>query len=141
MSKFYTYDYWVKNFKPIQNPNNDWGGGYSAFETFGEDMDFVNSQPANRVWTEVDGDSGTYVIAGKCWVNRIQYYVTEVPWDSEHIEVPSECWRECDCITEENDYEPALDCASCGEEGTIRIPIETVEDLKAIYGPNANIIG
>lgn len=142
MSKFYTQDAWVDIFKPIVNPNNDWDGcSYSAFETYGEDYEFVKAQDNNKIWTEVDGDEGTYIVAGWHFVNRIQYYITENPWEDEYTEVPSWCYRTCDCQdeTEDGEYDP--NCTEC-EEGTIDIPCETVEDLKQIYGEdNADIVG
>ena len=54
------YDEWVNTYKPIKNPTNDWGGEYSAFETFSPDVDFVFEQPDNLVWTEIQGDGGCY---------------------------------------------------------------------------------
>jgi hypothetical protein len=142
MSKFYTQDAWVDTFKPIVNPNNNWDEcSYSAFETYGEDYEFVKAQEPNKIWTEVDGDEGTYIVAGWHYVNRIQYFITENPWEDEYTEVPSWCYRMCDCQdeTEDGEYDP--NCTEC-EEGTIDIPCDTVEDLKQIYGEdNADIVG
>ena len=33
----------------------------------------------NRVWTLVDADGFTLVVSGKHFVNRLEYYITEVP--------------------------------------------------------------
>lgn len=33
----------------------------------------------NRVWTLVDADGFTLVMSGKHFVNRLEYYITEVP--------------------------------------------------------------
>jgi hypothetical protein len=35
------------------------------------------------VWTYVDGDDGTYVTNGYHLVNRIGYFITEVPYDDK----------------------------------------------------------
>lgn len=141
MSKFYTQEAWVRDFKPINNPNNDWGADstYSAFETYGEDYDKVKATDVKYVWTEVDGDEGTYIIAGHAWVNRIQYFITENPWTDEWTEVPSWSYRQCECTEETGDYDP--ECVEECNEGMHDIPIDTVEDLRVLYGDEADIVG
>ena len=140
MTTVYTFDKWVETFKPTLNPRNNWGGDYSAYETYGEDLEYVSQQDVHNVWTEVDIDNGTTILAGFWRVNRIQYFVTAEPWTDEDTEVPSWAYRDCDCKTEENDYEYDVDCTEC-DEGTIDIPVDTVEDLKAIYGEDVEIVG
>lgn len=142
MSKFYTYDSWVDTFKPIWN---DEPNGIMQFETYGDEWEKVKEAHAknpNTIWTEVDGDGGTYIIAGMSWINRIHYYITEEPWTDEWTEVPTWVYRRCDCTEDEafekEGYNP--ECEEC-EEGDIDIPCDTVEDLKQIYGEdNADII-
>jgi hypothetical protein len=142
MSKFYTYDAWVETFKPIKNHLVKYDS--LTFETFDAEADFVDEQDPKHVWTEVDGDCGTYIVAGHHWVNRIHYYITENPWEDDYTEVPTWCYRQCDCTEDERfmdneGYDP--DCPEC-EEGTIDIPCDTVEDLKNIYGEeNPDIVG
>ena len=135
MSKFYTYGAWEQTFKPIKNTLRNTDFQEITFETYGEEFEFVQKADNNHIWTEVDGDSGTYIIAGLHWVNRIQYYVTTTAWTDEYTEVPSWCYRQCDCAEDEQyedeGYNP--DCTEC-EYGDIDIPCETVEDLKQIYG-------
>lgn len=149
MSKFYTYDAWEKTFKPIVNPIQQ--AKYPdhtmlTFETYDDEYELVKQAHANdpkTVWTEVDGDEGTYIIAGLHWVNRIHYYITENPWDDEYTEVPSWMERQCDCLDKDDfdDMNPVY-CDECQErEGYISIPCDTVEDLKAIYGEDAPIVG
>ncbi len=140
MSKFYTYEAWEQTFKPIKNSLVKYDQLH--FETYGEEYEAVKQAHEinpNTIWTEVDGDSGTYIVAGWHFVNRIHYYITENPWDDEYTEVPTWCYRRCDC-TEEEDFEDGNpDCTEC-EYGDIDIPIDTVEDLKAIYGEDAEIV-
>lgn len=131
MSKFMTYDYWVDNFKPIKN--NLTNGEDTHFETYGDEYDYVKGIHPNFIWTEVDGDSGTYIVAGHHFVNRIHYYITENPWDDEYTEIPTWCYRSCDCTEEEGFEDGNPDCTEC-EYGTIDIPTDSIEDLKAIYG-------
>jgi hypothetical protein len=137
MSKFYTYDAWVDTFKPIKNHLTKHGELH--FETYGEEVEFVQKADNKYIWTEVDGDEGTYIMAGYHWVNRIHYYITENPWEDDYTEVPTWCYRICDCAeeSEDGDYNP--DCTEC-DEGTIDIACDTVEDLKQIYGEDNNDI-
>jgi hypothetical protein len=144
MSKFMTYDYWVDNFKPIKNTISKYpDDSLIHFETYGEEVEFVKTKPNQHVWTEVDGDEGCYIVAGFHFVNRIHYYITENPWDDEYTEIPSWCERMCDCQDNlDIDLESPEYCDECRErEGYITIPCETVEDLKAIYGEDAPIVG
>ena len=137
MSKFYTYDAWVDTFKPIKNSLVKYDQLH--FETYGEEYEFVKAQEPNTIWTEVDGEGGTYIVAGWHFVNRIHYYITENPWDDEYTEVPTWVYRRCDCTEEEGFEDGNPDCTEC-EYGDIDIPIDTIEDLKAIYGEDAEIV-
>ena len=146
MSKFMTYDYWVDNFKPKMNHLREQDRNILElpYETYGEENEYVKQRDNKFIWTEVDGDSGTYIIAGYHWVNRIHYYITENPWEDEYTEVPSWCERQCDCLDSDDfDWENPVYCDECEErEGYITIPCETVEDLKQIYGEdNEDIVG
>lgn len=137
MSKLYTYSSWADTFKPTKNHltnNID-----THFETYDKEYEYVKSVHPNFVWTEVDGDSGTYIIAGLHFVNRIHYYVTENPWDDDMTEVPTWIYRQCDCadLSEDGDYNP--DCPEC-DEGMIDIDCDTVVALKDIYGEDAPIV-
>lgn len=147
MSKFMTYDYWVDTYKPIKNKISKYpDDNLIHFETYGEEVEFVQKADNKYIWTEVDGDSGTYIIAGYHFVNRIHYYITEKPWDDEYTEIPTWVYRRCDCTELDHsgildfygDYDP--NCTEC-EEGDIDIPVDTVLDLKNIYGEDAPIVG
>ena len=124
------YEDWVNTYKPIKNPNNDWGGEYSAFETFTPDVTFVSEQPENTIWTEMDSGEGVSIVSGYHLVNRIQYYITQVP-HNEFIEVPVSIDKECDCMSE---GEGILDCSECNGDGYITIYIDTREEMEEIYG-------
>lgn len=69
-------------FRPIANHLNanatcDWGDGYGTlFETYGEDLAFIQTQPPEKVWTWVSGDDGDYITSGFHFVNRVGYFVT-----------------------------------------------------------------
>jgi hypothetical protein len=65
------------------------------YETFGAEEDFVRQQPANNVWTWVDGDEGTFIVAGMAYVNRIGYFVTSEPW-TDYVEIQVDAYVSTD---------------------------------------------
>jgi len=143
MSKFMTYDKWEETYQPINNTISKYPDDtLITFETYGEEYEAVqkaHEANPNTIWTEVDGDSGTYIVAGWHFVNRIHYYITENPWEDEWTEVPTWMERQCDC---QDEAEEGVYCDECQErEGYIEIPCDTLEDLKQIYGEdNADVI-
>jgi len=86
-----TMDAWAEKFKPIQNPINknasySWGTENGCmFETFGAEYDFVkttyNTDPL-KVWTLSDVDGEIFIGEGLHFVNRLGYFITEVPCDA-----------------------------------------------------------
>ena len=98
------WDEWVKRYKPIKNhitkypdPNAE----FEPFETYGEEWEFVKSQDPKYVWTEIDGDMSTLLIAGIGWVNRMTYYVCEVPWETGDEQVLVSVEVECECFDQD----------------------------------------
>lgn len=78
---------WCEKYQPIQNHFTQTGD--DKFETYGEELDFVRAQDPRCIWTLVDGDDGNlYITSGYHLVNRINYFVTEVPFEGEYHEVP-----------------------------------------------------
>ena len=71
---------WEQQFKPINKP----GTSHIAFDTH-EDWEFLQTIPNSRIWTLIDcSDSNDAVIVNGChWVNRLEYYVTEVQHDEQ----------------------------------------------------------
>ena len=81
-----TEDEWLETYKPIQNHldnGNSWNG--TLFETYGEEIEFINSTPENLVWTLVDVDGKNIIVNGQSWVNRLGYFVCEVPWNDDEF--------------------------------------------------------
>jgi len=78
-----TEDAFDKRFKPLENVEQ--GQGIYQFDAYDEkDRGFLqfmaNSYPSH-IWTRIDGDDGcVYAINGWHIVNRIDYLITEVPW-------------------------------------------------------------
>ncbi len=78
-----TIEDWEENFKPIIN-NEDtasWGG--IMFETYNPDLDFVRKCPIEHIWSLIDGDESVWIVTGYHFVNRIGYFITEIPWVEE----------------------------------------------------------
>ena len=75
------FDEWCETFKPIPNYLDDNASFDGAmFETYGEEVEFVKAQDENRIWMYGDGDNGnSYIWSGWGFVNRLGYFVTEVP--------------------------------------------------------------
>jgi hypothetical protein len=132
MYKVLTVDEWADIFQPILNPNSDWEGSYSAFETYGEDLEFVKQHMPEFIWTEMDGDNGVYIVNGYHYVNRIQYYVCKTPMSiDKDVEVVVTLFKDCDCA-DEGEGNP--DCEFCLGDGTLSIYPDTREELVEIYG-------
>ncbi len=90
-----TFDEWLETYKPITNHidtnasfQNEEGEGI-MFETYGEEVEFVKSMNPNKIWMYGSGDDGgTYIWSGWGFVNRLGYFITEVPFsDSEIVQV------------------------------------------------------
>jgi hypothetical protein len=82
-----TLDQWHEQYIPVTNhidPEASWDG--TMYETYGEEVKFVYDFDPTRVWTYVDGDDGgTYLVSGRAYVNRIGYFITEVPVLNDQI--------------------------------------------------------
>lgn len=85
-----TYEEWVDRFKPIQNELSD-NASFEGmmFETYGDELEHV-LQVARKtngllVWTYIDGEGGTYIVDGYRLVNRIGYFVTQVPYEEDSV--------------------------------------------------------
>lgn len=115
MTNELTWEEWCDKYKPIKNhivSNDD----TTSFETYGDEVLFVCEQPNSTVWTEMDGDEGVYIVAGYHLVNRICYYITEIPWtDEDYVTVAK--FVTCPCYNEDSDTTDP-DCQECFGDGT-----------------------
>ena len=114
---------WADKFKPIKNKFTIYSDD-TMFETYGEELDFVKAQDPRCVWTYVDGDMSSVLLAGFHFVNRLGYYVTEVPWDNEWdscllaVEAECACYNEDEDVMETRDMEYGdPDCKECEGSG------------------------
>lgn len=89
-----TWEEFEKTFKPIKNPfyGKNFGSSEYMFETYGDEIDYVNKiaqeKGARYIWTDIDGDGWNTIDTGIHFVNRMGYYITEVPWsDEDNVQV------------------------------------------------------
>lgn len=113
-----TYDEWFDTYKPI----TDEQGQALQFETYGSQLDIVENTPHNKVWTWVDGGDYSGICAGFAYVNRLVYYISKVPWESEDLYVdlyePDECEKSGHSYQKVERYDgKEYDvCEHCGED-------------------------
>jgi hypothetical protein len=75
------FDEWCDTYKPITN-NIDTNASFNGtmFETYGDEVAFVKKADPAYIWMYGDGDDGgSYIWNGWHIVNRIGYFITEVP--------------------------------------------------------------
>jgi len=105
-----TEDEWFETYKPIENhleTNSSFDG--HMFETYGSEVEFVKSVPEDRIWMLGDGDDGgMYIWSGWGFVNRIGYFVTEVPCPPDttiqvQVGIPWYYCENCDSELEDPD--------------------------------------
>jgi hypothetical protein len=93
------YDEWFDKYKPITNDHDE----LRIYETYGVDLEFIESIiDDNRVWTFVDSGDFSVITNGAMFVNRLCYYVTEVPWEGEAGDIEIDLYEanECDITGE-----------------------------------------
>jgi len=112
---------WEEKFKPIKNHfRND--PDETMFETYGEEWEFIKSQDPRYVWTNIQGDYSDLIVAGVAYVNRLHYYITEIPWENEDDYCLVSVEVECECYNEDG-YEDGemgkADCPECEGYGMV----------------------
>lgn len=74
-------DTWWDTYKPKTNPIDPMSSYDGClFETYGSELEFIRTINPNHIWTLGDGDDGDmYICNGYSVVNRIGYFITEIP--------------------------------------------------------------
>lgn len=118
------WDEWATKYKPI--PNKFSKHNELMYETFGEELEFIKGANNAHVWTWVQGDMSDIIVAGFSFVNRLGYYVTEVPWTDIDDYVLLSVEKECDCYSEDEDVMDTRngeygdpDCTMCEGAGQV----------------------
>ncbi len=110
---------WAEKFKPKQNHFNGQG---QMYETYGEEYEYIKSLDPKYVWTYLDGDMASIIVTGVAYVNRLGYYVCEVPWEDDMDTCLLSVEEECECYNEdlyENDEFGSPDCDKCEGYGYV----------------------
>ena len=84
------FEEFVETYKPITNHIDEHASFDGLmFETYGAEVEFVKSANPNCIWMYGDGDDGaSYLWSGWGFVNRLGYFITEVPFpDNTTIQV------------------------------------------------------
>ena len=92
------YSAWADKYKP---KFNQFKTDELMFETYDEEVKYVQSVDPKYVWTYVTGDECDLLVAGYAYVNRLGYYITEVPWENEEDYVLISVEKECECYNED----------------------------------------
>ena len=88
------YEEWYEKYKPIETDHGD----LMVYETYGKDLEFIESIiEDNRVWTFVDGGDFSVITNGAMFVNRLCYYVTEIPWEGEAGDIEIDLYEANEC--------------------------------------------
>lgn len=143
-----TMEEWEQTYKPIYNHIDehasfqDESGKGIMFETYGDEVAFVKEQNADCIWTYGDGDDGGgYIWNGWHFVNRLGYFITEIPCPPNTeiqilVSVPSFYCENCDSEFDDPDnlirdrYQEAFDedrCPNC----TTQEELEEAEKVNA----------
>ncbi len=84
--RIFTIDEWEQKYNPIKNhidENTSFNG--CAFETYDEELEFVQSQNPYNIWTLVNAEDESYIVPGFRWINRDLYFITEAPFTEESL--------------------------------------------------------
>ena len=100
-----TWSEFVNQFRPERNKSSK-DPDQQMYETYGEEGEWVARFDPHYVWTYLQTDEGSVTVEGYHYVNRLGYFITEVPWiDSTSYEVDLQIDPQC--------------CADCGEAETL----------------------
>ena len=114
------WDKWAEKYKPVKNHFKN--SGEYAYDTYGEEVEYIKTVDPKYVWTWVQGDMSDLIITGMAFVNRLSYYVTEVPWTDEDEYALLSVEAECSCYNEEgypNGEWGDEDCDKCEGYGYV----------------------
>ena len=121
MSAFTEYqgwDEWAAKYKPVGAEDNQ------MLETYGADLQTVLGTHPKYVWTWMQGDMSDIISAGYHLVNRIGYYITEVPWTNEDDYCLLSTEVACECLGAYGEGDPA--CILCEGYGLTTQYVEAV---------------
>lgn len=87
--KIIDYGQFEETYKPQKNPfvqDSSYDG--CMFETYGVELAHVREQDNKNIWTIINCENEeSWIIPGFHFVDRFGYFITEIPWESEDIQV------------------------------------------------------
>lgn len=87
-----SYEEFVNTYKPKQNTFVKAPFNGCMFETYGKERAYVRIFNKDYIWTLIDAE-GLWIIPGYRFVDRLGYFITEIPWEDEDIEVEVEFYK------------------------------------------------
>jgi hypothetical protein len=115
---------WCDTFNPKKNHLSKFDE--LLYETYGEELEYVQSVDPKYVWTYVSGDGCDLLVAGYSYVNRLGYHICEVPWEDDMDTCLLSVENECECysddeevLVERKDNWGDPDCEKCEGAGYV----------------------
>lgn len=119
-TEYQGWDQWAEKYKPVGPEDSQ------MFETYGADLQTVLGTHHRYIWTWMQGDHSDIICAGYHLVNRLGYYITEVPWTNEDDYCVVSIEVECECY-DTNIEEGKPDCQQCEGYGLVTKYVEPVK--------------
>ena len=105
-----TYKEWIDTYKPILN-KNEYGQNYvsvqgeetyGAFDVYNDnDREILQNTDFKYIWTLTTEDNHDYLLSGIHIINRMEYYICEIPFDENKnilIDMGEEEWKNLQCL-------------------------------------------
>jgi hypothetical protein len=111
-----TWTEFEEQFKPINNKFSK-DPDLQMFETYGKELEFVQAQDPLTIWTYLDTDGGSVTVEGMHYVNRIGYFITEIPYvedDSYEVDLQVDTCDNCEGAFGDFQHDDGL-CDDCCE--------------------------
>lgn len=79
-----SYSDWDDKYRPLRNKHGDLMDVDPRGSNISQE-DFNIARSENRMWTLLDGEKDPIITNGFHYVNRLDHYVCEVPYDSNEL--------------------------------------------------------
>lgn len=76
---------WIEKYRPLKNHLNEDASYGFAFETFGEELEFVSKHSVQNIWTMVEEEGEFFITPNYYLADRIFYFITEIKWENPYL--------------------------------------------------------